>query len=100
MTAFIILAAEASLLENGLMTSAKASERFTMKLPPRRQFLHLVAAAAALPTVSRNAGAQAWPLRPVTLIVGFAPGGAADIVARLIGRWLTEQLGQPFIIEN
>ena len=71
----------------------------TMKLP-RRQFLHLAAGAAALPAVSRVAWAQAYPTRPVRLIVGVPPGGAADILARLIGQWLSERLGQPFIIEN
>jgi tripartite-type tricarboxylate transporter receptor subunit TctC len=70
-----------------------------MKLP-RRQFLHLAAGAAALPTVSRIARAQAYPTRPVRLIVGFAAGGGADITARLIGQWLAERLGQPFIIDN
>ena len=71
-----------------------------MKLPHRRQFLHLAAAAAALPAVSRFALAQAYPTRPVRIIVGFAPGGAADIMARLIGQWLSERLGQQFVIEN
>jgi tripartite-type tricarboxylate transporter receptor subunit TctC len=70
-----------------------------MKLP-RRNFLHLAAGAAALPTVSRCAWAQAYPTRPVRVIVPFAPGGAYDIVARLMGPWLSERLGQPFIIEN
>src|SRR5262245_33311378 len=70
-----------------------------MKLP-RRNFLHLVAGAAALPAVSRWAWAQAYPSRPVRIIVGFAPGGPADIIARLIGQWLSERLGQPFVIEN
>ena len=70
-----------------------------MKLP-RRQFLHLAAGAAALPTLPRFAWAQAYPTRPVRIIVGFAPGGGADIIARLIGRWLSERLGQPFVIEN
>jgi tripartite-type tricarboxylate transporter receptor subunit TctC len=70
-----------------------------MKLP-RRKFLHLAAGAAALPTVSRFAWAQTYPSRPVRLIVGFAPGGGNDIVARLMGQWLSEHLGQPFVIEN
>jgi tripartite-type tricarboxylate transporter receptor subunit TctC len=70
-----------------------------MKLP-RRKFLHLAAGAAALPTVSRIARAQAYPSRPVRLIVGFTAGGAFDITARLIGQWLSERLGQQFIIEN
>jgi tripartite-type tricarboxylate transporter receptor subunit TctC len=71
----------------------------TMKLP-RRRFLHLAAGAAALPAVSRIARAQAYPTRPVRIIVGFAPGGALDIVARLIGQWLSERLGQQFVIDN
>jgi len=70
-----------------------------MKLP-RRQFLHLAAGAAALPAVSRFAWAQTYPTRPVRIIVGFAAGGIADIHARLMGQWLLERLGQPFIIEN
>jgi tripartite-type tricarboxylate transporter receptor subunit TctC len=70
-----------------------------MKLA-RRQFLQLAAGAAALPAVSRIARAQTYPSRPVRLIVGFAAGGGYDIVARLIGQWLSERLGQPFVIEN
>jgi tripartite-type tricarboxylate transporter receptor subunit TctC len=66
----------------------------------RRQFLHLAAGAVALPAVSRIARAQTYPTRPVRFIVAFAAGGANDIVARLIGQWLSERLGQPFIIEN
>jgi tripartite-type tricarboxylate transporter receptor subunit TctC len=70
-----------------------------MKLP-RRRFLHLAAGAAALPTVSRIAWAQTYPTRPVRVIVGFAAGGGYDIIARLIGQWLSERLGQQFVIEN
>ncbi len=70
-----------------------------MKLP-RRTFLHLAAGAAALPTVSHFARAQAYPTRPVRLIEGFGPGSAPDIVARLIGQSLSERLGQSFVIEN
>jgi len=70
-----------------------------MKLP-RRNFLHLAAGAATLPAVSRFAWAQTYPTRPVRIIVGFAAGGIADIHARLMGQWLLERLGQPFIIEN
>jgi len=67
---------------------------------PRRTFLHLAACAAALPAVSRIARAQAYPSRPVRIIVGFPAGGATDIQARLMGQWLSERLGQQFIIEN
>jgi tripartite-type tricarboxylate transporter receptor subunit TctC len=67
---------------------------------PRRRFLHLAAGAAALPTMSRIAWAQAYPSRPVRLIVGFPPGGGADAVVRIIGPWLSERLGQQVIIEN
>ena len=70
-----------------------------MKLP-RRTFLHLAAGAAALPAISRFAWAQAYPTRPVRLIASFAPGGSSDIIARLMGQWLSERLGQPFVIEN
>src|SRR5258708_7371088 len=70
-----------------------------MKLP-RRTFLRLAAGAAALPAVSRIAKARAYPTRPVHLIVGVAAGGAVDILARLMGQWLSERLGQPFVIEN
>jgi tripartite-type tricarboxylate transporter receptor subunit TctC len=66
----------------------------------RRQFLRLAAGAAALPAVSPGARAQAYPTRPVRLIVGFPPGGAPDIFARLTGQWLSDRLGQPFVVEN
>src|SRR5262245_19130064 len=70
-----------------------------MKLP-RRRILSLAAGAAALPAVSRVARAQAYPSRPVRVVVGFGAGGAPDVFARLIGQWLSERLGQPFVIEN
>ena len=67
---------------------------------PRRKVLHLVAGAAALPALSLLARAQSYPSRPVRWLVGFTPAGGNDITARLIGQWLTERLGQPFVIEN
>jgi tripartite-type tricarboxylate transporter receptor subunit TctC len=70
-----------------------------MKLP-RRKFLHLAAGAAALPATSRFAWAQAYPTRPVRWVVGYTPGGGNDIFARLMGQWLQERFGQPFVIEN
>ena len=69
----------------------------------RRQFLHLAAAAAgaaALPAGARRARAETYPSRPVRLIVGSTPGAAPDVIARLIGQWLSQRLGQPFVIEN
>ena len=70
-----------------------------MKLP-RRKFLHLAAGAAALSAVPRLASALDYPTRPVRIIVGFVPGGPTDILARLIGQWLSDRLHQPFIVEN
>ena len=67
---------------------------------PRRRFLHLAAGAALLPAVARTAKAQSYPARPVRLIIGYTPGGSADLTARLMGQWLSEKLGQPFVIEN
>lgn len=70
-----------------------------MKLQ-RRQFLQLAAAAVALPVTSGTASAQAYPARPVRLVIGYTPGGSADLTARLMGQWLSEKLGQSFVIEN
>src|SRR6476646_5171579 len=67
---------------------------------PRRQFLYLAAGAAALPAMARIARAQAYPSRPVRIIVGFPAGGQIDIIARLIGQWLSDRLGQQFFIDN
>jgi tripartite-type tricarboxylate transporter receptor subunit TctC len=66
----------------------------------RRTFLQLAACAATLPVFPRLARAQAYPTRPVRILVGFAPGGTTDVLARMMGRWLSEHLGQPFIVEN
>jgi tripartite-type tricarboxylate transporter receptor subunit TctC len=74
--------------------------RRIMKLPHRRQFLHLAAGAAVLPVDSRIARAQPYPTLPVRIIVCCPPGGASDILARLMGQWLSERLNQAFIIEN
>ena len=70
-----------------------------MKLP-RRRFLQLAAGAAALPAVTRMAAAQSYPARPLRMIIGYPPGGSADITARLTGQWLSERLGQPVVIES
>jgi len=70
-----------------------------MKLP-RRRFLHLIAGTAALPAVSSIARAQAYPTRPVRIIVAAAAGGPTDIIARLIGQWFSDHTGQRFIVEN
>ena len=66
----------------------------------RRQFLHLAAGAAVLSTAPRIAWAQSYPAKPVRWIVGFPPGGATDIVARIIGPWLSDRFGKPIIVEN
>jgi len=66
----------------------------------RRQFLHLAAGAAVLPVVSKIASAETYPTRPIRLIVGYTPGGSADLTARLMGQWLSERLGQPLVVEN
>src|SRR5262245_57982035 len=79
--------------------SPAAQDGKTMKLA-RRQFLHQAAAAAVLPAVSCVARAQTYPTRPARIIVGFPAGGGGDIIARLMGQWLSERLGQPFIVEN
>jgi tripartite-type tricarboxylate transporter receptor subunit TctC len=71
-----------------------------MKLPHRRQILHLAGAAVVLPAIPRIARAQAYPTRPVRIVVGYPPGGANDILARLMGQWLSERLGQSFVVEN
>ena len=71
-----------------------------MKLPHRRQFLHLAAGTAALPFAPHVARAQAYPSRPVRIIVGFAAGGAPDILGRVMAQWLSDRLGQQFIVEN
>jgi len=78
----------------------RGNERRLVTQHPRRRILSLAAGAAALPAVSRMAWAQAYRTRPVRVIVGFPPGGGTDITARLMGQWLSERLGHPFIIEN
>ena len=85
--------------EGGVEWLTSQSKGTSMKLP-RRRFLHLAAGAAALPAVPRFAMAQSYPSRPVRIVVPVPPGGALDILARLIGQWLSERLGQPFVIEN
>src|SRR5712671_4658878 len=84
--------------------NAALSSRFRrsniMKLPHRRQFLQLATGAAALPAISQVARAQTYPSRPVRIIVGFAPGASNDILARLMGQWLSDHLGQAFLVEN
>src|SRR5215472_9274870 len=67
---------------------------------PRRRFLQLAAGATALPAAARIARAQAYPARPVKIVVGYTAGGVSDILARLMGQWLSQRLGQPFVVEN
>src|SRR6187397_30118 len=67
---------------------------------PRRAFLRLATGAVAVPIFLHNAQAQSYPSKPVRIVVGFVPGSATDIITRLMGQWLTDRLGQPFIIEN
>src|SRR4029078_3040892 len=81
------------------VSACKQFGKAAMKLP-RRHFLHLAAAAATFPPLSRFASAQSYPTRPVRLLEGFGAGGAPDIVARLIGQSLSERLGQSFVVEN
>jgi tripartite-type tricarboxylate transporter receptor subunit TctC len=83
----------------GRLVAQNGFRRATVKLP-RRRFLRLAAGTATLPFVPRIARAQVYPTRLVRIIVGFPPGGVADIYARLIGQWLSARLGQPFVIEN
>src|SRR3979490_2439050 len=78
---------------------AEIPERRSMTFH-RRQFLHMAAGAAALPVISRFAWGQSYPSRPVRLIVGYPAGGTSDVLARLMGQWLSERLGQQFVIEN
>src|SRR5215470_11984129 len=83
-----------------LFFGEKAEEGSNAMKLPRRNFLRLAAGAAAVLALPHIARAQAYPSRPVRIVVGFPTGGGADITARLIGQWLSERLGQPFIIEN
>jgi tripartite-type tricarboxylate transporter receptor subunit TctC len=81
-------------------TAIRNTEHRLVTQHPRRRILSLAAGAAALPVLTRIARAQAYPTRPVRIIVGFAPGGGVDVVARLMGQWLSERLRQPFVVEN
>jgi tripartite-type tricarboxylate transporter receptor subunit TctC len=81
-------------------TAPRSNERRLVTQHPRRRILSLAAGAAALPAASRLSWGQAYPTRPVRIIVGFAAGGGTDITARLMGQWLSERLARPFITEN
>src|SRR6516165_2299516 len=81
-------------------TAIRNTERRLVTQYPRRRILSLVAGAAALPAISKTAGAQTYPTRPVRIVVGYAPGGTQSIISRLMGQWLSGRLGQSFIIEN
>jgi tripartite-type tricarboxylate transporter receptor subunit TctC len=83
-----------------LRVLVEANRGAAMKLLHRRRFLHLATGAVALPAVARVASAQAYPARPVRLLIGFAAGGTQDVIGRLLGQWLSERLGQQVIIEN
>jgi tripartite-type tricarboxylate transporter receptor subunit TctC len=84
-----------------MLTCYQLAQSFVgTRVMTRRQFLHLAAGVASLPAVSRFAWAQSYPTRPVRIIVGFAAGGATDIVARIMAQWLSERLGQQFVVEN
>jgi tripartite-type tricarboxylate transporter receptor subunit TctC len=83
-----------------MRTVLSKSADITMKLQHRRQFLLLATSVVALPIMSRSAWPLDYPTRPVHIIAGFTPGGGVDITARLIGQWLSERLGQPFVIED
>src|SRR5499425_3861094 len=86
--------------QGGMNVTSLAFQRGTLMKLPRRQFLHLAAGAAALPTASRFAWAQAYPSRPVTMIVPFAPGGGTDVAARIVGEHMARTLGQQIVIQN
>src|SRR6266567_2775635 len=91
-------AADLKFLHRARLASSRQEEQ-AVRLS-RRQLLYAAAGAAALPVVSRFAWAQTYPSRPVRIVVGFPPGGPNDILARLMGQWLSERLGQPFVIED
>jgi len=91
---------EGEIMKIALRHAPRSHGRPDLHRIERRRFLHLAAGAAALPAMARLARAQAYPTRPVRILVGFVAGGAFDMTARLIGQWLSEQLHQPFIIEN